>query len=56
MKSMKLIGTFSLLLITAACGSGMPDYDATGTFETTEVLVSSEVSGKLLWQIGRAHV
>ena len=25
MKSMKLIGTFSLLLITAACGSGMPD-------------------------------
>ena len=49
MKSMKLIGTFSLLLITAACGSGMLDYDATGTFETTEVLVSSEVSGKLLW-------
>ena len=49
MKSMKLIGTFSLLLITAACGSGMPAYDATGTFETTEVLVSSEVSGKLLW-------
>ena len=49
MKSMKLIGTFSLRLITAACGSGMPDYDATGTFETTEVLVSSEVSGKLLW-------
>ena len=49
MKSMKLIGTFSLLLITAACGSGMHDYDATGTFETTEVLVSSEVSGKLLW-------
>ena len=49
MKSMKLIGTFSLLLITAACGSGMPHYDATGTFETTEVLVSSEVSGKLLW-------
>jgi hypothetical protein len=46
---MKLIGTFSLLLITAACGSGMLDYDATGTFETTEVLVSSEVSGKLLW-------
>ena len=49
MKSMKLIGTFSLLLITAACGSDLPDYDATGTIETTEVLVSSEVSGKLLW-------
>lgn len=49
MKSMKLIGTFSLLLVMAACGSGMPDYDATGTFETPEVLVSSEVSGKLLY-------
>ena len=49
MKSMKLIGTFSLLWVMAACGSGMPDYDATGTFETTEVLVSSEVSGKLLY-------
>ncbi len=49
MKSMKLIGTLSLFWVMAACGSGMPDYDATGTFETTEVLVSSEVSGKLLY-------
>ena len=49
MKSMKLIGTLSLFWVMAACGSGMPDYDATGTFETTEVLVSSEVAGKLLY-------
>ncbi|WP_455586394.1 HlyD family secretion protein [Bacteroides sp.] len=48
MKSMKFIGIFFLLFIAAACGNGTSDYDATGTFETTEVLVSSEVSGKLL--------
>lgn len=48
MKRMKLIGCLSLLYIVTACGSGTPDYDATGTFETTEVLVSSEVAGKLL--------
>lgn len=48
MKRMKLIGYLSLLCIVAACGNGNPDYDATGTFETTEVLVSSEAAGKLL--------
>ena len=48
MKRMKFIGFSSLLFIAAACGSGSPDYDATGTFETTEVLVSSEATGKLL--------
>lgn len=32
----------------AACGNGVPDYDATGTFEATEVTVSAEASGKLL--------
>ena len=48
MKRMKFIGFSSLLFIAAACGSGSPDYDATGTFETTEVLVSSEAAGKLL--------
>lgn len=31
-----------------SCGSGTPDYDATGTFEATEVIVSSEATGKLL--------
>lgn len=34
--------------VLAACSQGVPDYDATGTFETTEVLVSSEASGRLL--------
>lgn len=29
--------------------AGAPKYDATGTFETTEVLVSAEASGRLLY-------
>lgn len=36
------------LVMLSACGSGTPDYDATGTFEATEVIVSSEAAGKLL--------
>ena len=33
MKSFKL---FPVLLFLTACGSGIPKYDATGTFEATE--------------------
>lgn len=32
----------------SACGNGEGEYDATGTFEATEVIVSSEASGKLM--------
>lgn len=45
MKSLKLL---FLLPVLSACGNGTPEYDATGTFETTEVLVSSEAAGRLL--------
>lgn len=38
-----------LLALFSACGNGAPKYDATGTFETTEVLVSAEASGRLLY-------
>lgn len=48
MKAMKFIGTILSLLALAACNNGAPSYDATGTFESTEVLVSAEASGKLL--------
>ena len=48
MKSMKFIGCLYLLALLSACGSRTSDYDATGTFEATEVLVSAEASGKLL--------
>ena len=35
------------MALFSACGNGAPKYDATGTFETTEVLVSAEASGRL---------
>lgn len=37
------------MALFSACGNGTPKYDATGTFETTEVLVSAEASGRLLY-------
>lgn len=46
---MKTISTITLLFILAACSGGKDKYDATGTFETTEVVVSAEASGKLLY-------
>ena len=49
MKSRNLLGLCSLLALFSACGNGAPKYDATGTFETTEVLVSAEASGHLLY-------
>ena len=45
MKSNKLIGCLFLLSLLSACGGRTIDYDATGTFEATEVLVSAEASG-----------
>ena len=38
---------FSILLLLAACGSKQ-DFDATGMFESTEVTVSAEASGRML--------
>ena len=37
-----------LALFLGACGRGDSDYDATGTFEATEVVVSAEANGRLL--------
>lgn len=49
MKRMIKIGMWGMaLMMLSACGSGTPDYDATGTFEATEVIVSAEAAGKLL--------
>lgn len=36
------------LLLLASCKDGISDYDASGTFEAVEVLVSSEVGGRIL--------
>lgn len=49
MERMIKIGMVGVALIMlAACGKGIPSYDATGTFEATEVIVSAEAAGKLL--------
>ncbi|WP_321437717.1 HlyD family efflux transporter periplasmic adaptor subunit [uncultured Bacteroides sp.] len=42
-----LYGTLATTLLSA-CGNEKGKYDATGTFEATEVIVSSEASGKLM--------
>ncbi len=48
-KLCKNIFTLSLLaLLTAACSNGNNKFDATGTFEAEEVIVSSEAMGKLI--------
>lgn len=38
----------SLLLTATACNRNRSQYDATGNFEATEVIVSSEVNGRIL--------
>jgi HlyD family secretion protein len=46
----KLINITLILLTTFAfaCSSGNDDFDATGTFEAEEIIVSSEATGKLI--------
>ena len=48
MKSIHFIIYTSLFIFFTACQSGLPKYDATGTFETTEILVSAEATGRIL--------
>ena len=42
------VSLFCALFILTSCGNNKKDFDATGTFEATEVTVSSEASGKIL--------
>lgn len=44
----KVLILASLALVMASCGEDKKDYDATGTFEATEVTVSAESSGQLI--------
>lgn len=49
MKRIKKISVWGMALwMVSACGNRTPDYDATGTFEATEVIVSAEGAGKLM--------
>ncbi|MDD4159235.1 MAG: hypothetical protein PHH64_07490, partial [Proteiniphilum sp.] len=48
MKPIHLISTISLTLLLLSCGDKEDDYDATGSFEATEVIVSAEANGRIL--------
>lgn len=48
MKTNKYLLYATALLVLPACGNGQGDYDASGTFEATEIIVSSEANGKII--------
>lgn len=48
MKKIRNIVFVAPILILTACGNSKGDYDASGIFETTEVLISAEATGKLM--------
>lgn len=48
MKTINKILSGATLLALSACGNGNSDYDASGTFEATEVIVSAEANGKIM--------
>ncbi len=48
MNKMKVMGLVLAALCLASCGDKEKEYDATGTFEATEVTVAAEQNGKLL--------
>ena len=45
---MKNFMIFAAAALLVGCGKKDKDYDATGTFEATEVTVSAEQTGKLM--------
>ena len=51
---MKKMMIFAAAALLVACGENNKDYDATGTFEATEITVSAEQTGKLM-QFGIAE-
>lgn len=48
MNTIKNILYFSFVILLSACGRGNGDYDASGVFEATEVIVSAEANGKIM--------
>ena len=48
MRTNKYILLAATLLGLSSCGNKKGDYDASGTFEATEVIVSSEANGKIM--------
>ncbi|MDR1501316.1 MAG: HlyD family efflux transporter periplasmic adaptor subunit [Prevotella sp.] len=48
MNTIKNILFLSFAILLSACDRGNGDYDASGVFETTEVIVSAEANGKIM--------
>lgn len=48
MKSFRLLTTLSVILLMYSCSNGSDEYDATGSFEATEIIVSSQANGRIL--------
>lgn len=46
-RSLRYAIVLMLLLVASGCSEKKDKYDATGTFETTEIVISAEVSGKI---------
>lgn len=47
-KHINFTGILCILLLSVSCNRHKQDYDASGTFEATEVIVSSEAQGRLI--------
>ena len=48
MKPFRLLTTLSVILLMYSCSNGSDEYDATGSFEATEIIVSSQANGRIL--------
>ncbi|MCE5206392.1 MAG: HlyD family efflux transporter periplasmic adaptor subunit [Porphyromonadaceae bacterium] len=48
MKPVTLLTSLSVSFLLLSCGNGNDDYDATGSFEATEIIVSSQANGRIL--------
>lgn len=48
MKLFRLLTTLSVSALLFSCSTGNGDYDATGSFEATEIIVSSQANGRIL--------
>lgn len=48
MKPIHLLTTLTLTLLLYSCSDGGEEYDATGSFEATEIIVSSQANGRIL--------
>ena len=48
MKPVTLLATLALSFLLLSCRNNKEDYDATGSFEATEIIVSSQANGRIL--------